>query len=93
MGRWTEKTYKSNEEQILNLGIFVILHNVFLKNNFLSINSQNITLCSLVRKYFSSLVIQLPSLLTIFSEQRPLKFSDHGKYHCCYFCLINLKKQ
>jgi hypothetical protein len=24
-------------------------------------------------------VIQLPSLLIIFSEQRPLKFNDHGK--------------
>jgi hypothetical protein len=24
-------------------------------------------------------VIQLPSLLTIFTEQRPLKFNDHGK--------------
>jgi hypothetical protein len=27
----------------------------------------------------SSLVIQLPSLLTIFSEQKPLKSNDHGK--------------
>jgi hypothetical protein len=30
---------------------------------------------------FSSLVIELPSLLTIFSEQKPLKSNDHGNNH------------
>jgi hypothetical protein len=37
------------------------------------------TLHFAIENIFSSLVIQLPSLLTIFSEQRPLKFNDHGK--------------
>jgi hypothetical protein len=32
-----------------------------------------------VENIFSSLVIQLPSFLTILSEQKPLKFNDHGK--------------
>jgi hypothetical protein len=36
----------------------------------------------------SSLVIQLPSLLTIFSEQRPLKFNDHGKK--CFFTFFSI---
>jgi hypothetical protein len=31
------------------------------------------------KNIFSSLVIESPSLLTIFSEQRPLKFNYHGK--------------
>jgi hypothetical protein len=46
------------------------------------------SLCSLVRNFFSSLVIQLAPLLTIFSDQRPLKFNDHRKNNLKHLCSL-----